>query len=128
MSQTIIKTEKAPAPIGPYNQAVRAGNMLFVSGQIAINPESGQLETDNIEGETHRVMQNLKAILEAAGAGFENVVKTSIFLSDMNNFTAVNAVYGSYFDDEKAPARETVEVSVLPKSVNVEISAVVYLD
>ncbi len=127
MSQTIIKTEKAPAPIGPYNQAVKAGNTLFVSGQIAINPESGQLETDNIEGETHRVMQNLKAILEAAGAGFENVVKTSIFLSDMNNFAAVNAVYGSYFDDEKAPARETVEVSVLPKSVNVEISAVVYL-
>ncbi|TVR38297.1 MAG: RidA family protein [Cryomorphaceae bacterium] len=127
MAQTIIKTNKAPAPIGPYNQAIRAGNMLFVSGQIAINPESGQLETDNIEGETHRVMQNLKAILEEAGAGFENVVKTSIFLSDMNNFAAVNAVYGSYFNDEQAPARETVEVSVLPKSVNVEISAVVFL-
>ncbi len=127
MSQTIIKTEKAPAPIGPYNQAVKAGNTLFVSGQIAINPKTGQLETGHIEDETHRVMQNLKAILEAAGAGFENVVKTSIFLSDMNNFAAVNAVYGSYFDDEKAPARETVEVSVLPKSVNVEISAVVYL-
>lgn len=127
MAHTIIKTNKAPAPIGPYNQAIRAGNMLFVSGQIAINPESGQLETDNIEGETHRVMQNLKAILEEAGAGFENVVKTSIFLSDMNNFAAVNAVYGSYFNDEQAPARETVEVSVLPKSVNVEISAVVFL-
>jgi 2-iminobutanoate/2-iminopropanoate deaminase len=125
--QRIIETDKAPAPIGPYSQAVRAGNTLYISGQIALNPETGELETHHIKDETHRVMHNLKAILEAAGAGFEQVVKSSIFLSDMNNFAIVNEVYGSYIDSEKSPARETVEVSVLPKHVNVEISMIAYI-
>lgn len=126
--QKIIETAKAPAPIGPYSQAVRAGNTLYISGQIALNPETGKLETDNIKDETRRVMQNLKAILEAAGAGFEHVVKSSIFLSDMNNFGSVNEIYGSYIDPGKSPARETVQVSVLPKNVNVEISMIAYIE
>ena len=111
----IITTEKAPAPIGPYNQAVMLGNMLYTSGQIAIEPKSGKLITDTIEAETTLVMQNLKAILEAANMSFENVIKSSIFVSDMNDFSKINAVYGQYFNPETAPARETVEVANLPK-------------
>ncbi|MGY5849370.1 RidA family protein [Salegentibacter sp. F14] len=120
----IIKTSNAPAPIGPYNQAVMSGNMLFISGQIAINPQSGELETSDLTKETGLVMENLKAILKEAGLSFENVIKTSIFISDMNNFGKINEVYGRYFDPETAPARETVEVANLPKFVNVEISAI----
>ncbi len=120
----IIKTTNAPAPIGPYNQAVLSGNMLFISGQIAINPETSELETKNLEEETKLVMENLKAILTEAGMTFENVVKTSIFISDMNNFAKINQVYSNYFNADTAPARETVEVSNLPKFVNVEISAI----
>lgn len=120
----IIRTNDAPAPIGPYNQAILSGNTLFISGQIAINPVNGELELSNIEDETEQVMRNLKAILEAAGMDFENVVKSSIFISDMNNFAAINKVYAKYFNEETAPARETVEVAKLPKSVNVEISMI----
>ena len=120
----IIHTDKAPAPIGPYNQAVQFGNMLYTSGQIAINPVTGALEIDNIERETTLVMENLKAILQAAGMNFEHVLKASIFVSDMNNFAAINKVYATYFNPETAPARETVEVANLPKFVNVEISVV----
>jgi len=122
--QQAIQTTKAPAPIGPYSQAVVAGNFLFISGQIAINPETGHLELENLDQETRRVMKNLKGILEAASAGFENVVKSSIFLSDMNDFSRVNEIYASYFTTETPPARETVQVSVLPKHVNVEISMI----
>ena len=120
----IITTEKAPAPIGPYNQAVMLGNMLYTSGQIAIDPKSGKLITDTIEADTTLVMQNLKAILEAANMSFKNVIKSSIFVSDMNDFSKINAVYGQYFNPETAPARETVEVANLPKFVNVEISVI----
>ena len=120
----IIFTEKAPAPIGPYNQAVLSGNTLYASGQIAINPESGDLITDNINDETNQVMKNIAAILEAADMTFENVVKSTIFIMDMNNFGAINTVYGSYFNEKTAPARETVQVACLPKNVNVEISII----
>jgi 2-iminobutanoate/2-iminopropanoate deaminase len=120
----IITTSKAPAPIGPYNQATLVGNTLYTSGQIAINPDSGELVMDNITAETKQVMENLKAVLEAADMNFENIVKTSIFISDMHNFGAINEVYGSYFNEETAPARETVEVANLPKFVNVEVSAI----
>lgn len=120
----IVKTDKAPAPIGPYNQAIFAGNTLYISGQIALDPESGDLKTDDLEKETLLVLENLKAILTEAGLGLENVVKTSIFISDMNNFGKINEVYSRYFDSENAPARETVEVANLPKFVNVEISAI----
>lgn len=120
----IIFTEKAPAPIGPYNQAVLSGNTLYVSGQVAINPASGELITDNINDETAQVMQNIAAILEAANMTFENVVKTTIFIMDMNNFGAINTIYESYFNEKTAPARETVQVACLPKNVNVEISVI----
>ncbi|CAM1339958.1 Rid family detoxifying hydrolase [Tenacibaculum aestuarii] len=120
----IITTSKAPAPIGPYNQAVLSGNTLYTSGQIAINPETGELVLDSIEAETKQVMQNMKEVLAAADMTFENVIKTSIFISDMHNFSKINAVYGEYFDDATAPARETVEVANLPKFVNVEISMI----
>lgn len=120
----IIFTEKAPAPIGPYNQAVLVGNTLYTSGQIAINPVTNELVLDNIEDETKLVMENLKAVLEAAEMTFENVVKVSIFISDMGNFSNINTVYGSYFNEATAPARETVQVACLPKNVNVEISAI----
>jgi len=120
----IIFTEKAPAAIGPYNQAVLSGNTLYASGQIAINPSTGQLVIDNINDETHQVMQNIAAILEAADMTFENVVKVSIFIMDMNNFAAINTIYGSYFNEKTAPARETVQVACLPKNVNVEISII----
>ena len=124
MMKKIIKTDKAPAPIGPYNQAVLTGNMLYISGQIALNPETNELETEELQKETTRVMENLKAILNEAEMDFGNVIKTSIFISDMNNFAKINEVYGSYFNAETAPARETVEVANLPKFVNVEISAI----
>ena len=120
----IINSEKAPAPIGPYNQAVFAGNMLYTSGQIALNPATMVLVLYNIETETKQVMENLKAVLEAAGLTFENVIKTTIFLTDMSDFAKVNVVYGSYFDEKTAPARETVEVAGLPKDVNIEISMI----
>ena len=120
----IIKTKRAPAPIGPYNQAVLLGDILYTSGQIAINPKTGELAIDNIESETTLVMENLKAILEAANMTFKNVIKSTIFISDMNNFSKINAVYGRYFETETAPARETVEVANLPKFVNVEIGII----
>ena len=120
----IIKTSNAPVPIGPYNQAIMKGDTLYVSGQIALNPSTMELVMDSIEDETVQVMENLKAVLDASEMTFENVVKTSIFLSDMNNFAEVNAIYGRYFDEKTAPARETVQVSVLPKSVNIEISLI----
>ena len=120
----IIKTKRAPAPIGPYNQAVLLGDVLYTSGQIAIDPKNGELAVDNIESETTLVMENLKAILEAANMTFKNVIKSTIFISDMNNFSKINAVYGRYFETDTAPARETVEVANLPKFVNVEISVI----
>ncbi|MCA0133511.1 RidA family protein [Winogradskyella alexanderae] len=120
----IINTSKAPAPIGPYNQAILTGNTLYTSGQIAIDPKTNELIKGSIEDETTQVMENLKAVLAEAGMTFENVVKTSIFISDMNNFSKINAVYSTYFDESYAPARETVEVSSLPKFVNVEISMI----
>lgn len=120
----IIKTSNAPSPIGPYNQAILNGDMLYTSGQIAIDPKTGNLVTEDIQIETKLVMENLKAILTEAGMTFEHVIKTSIFISDMKNFSAINAVYGAYFDELTAPARETVEVANLPKYVNVEISII----
>lgn len=120
----IITTSKAPTPIGPYSQAILSGNTLYTSGQIAINSATGKLVLESITKETKQVMENLKEILAAAEMTFENVVKTSIFISDMNNFSEINAVYGHYFDEETAPARETVEVANLPKFVNVEISVI----
>jgi len=118
----IIFTDKAPAPIGPYNQAVLVGNTLYTSGQIALNPETMELVLTDIETETKQVMENMKAVLEAADMTFENVVKTTIFIMNMNDFARINTVYGSYFDEKTAPARETVQVAGLPKGVNVEIS------
>jgi 2-iminobutanoate/2-iminopropanoate deaminase len=123
----IIFTENAPAPIGPYNQAVLKGDTLYTSGQIAINPKTGELVTATIEAETQQVMENMKAVLEAAGMTFENVVKTTIFIMNMNDFTAINTVYGSYFNEKTAPARETVQVACLPKNLNVEISMIAIL-
>ncbi|WP_417619933.1 RidA family protein [Oceanihabitans sediminis] len=120
----IITTKNTPAPIGPYNQAVLAGNTLYTSGQIALHPETGELVLADIKTETKQVMENLKAVLAAADMTFENVIKTSIFISDMNNFSQINEVYGEYFEDSSAPARETVEVANLPKFVNVEISCI----
>ena len=120
----IITTSKAPAPIGPYSQAVLSGNTLFTSGQIAFNPETMTLVLDDIQTETKQVMENMKEVLAAADMAFENVVKTSIFISDMDNFAQINEVYGNYFDDATAPARETVQVARLPKDVNVEISMI----
>jgi 2-iminobutanoate/2-iminopropanoate deaminase len=123
MSKTIIYSADAPEPIGPYSQAIHAGNMLFISGQIAIQKPSGNIIDESIEAETEQVMRNLEAILKAAGMEFTNVVKSSIFLRDMNNFPKVNEVYGKRFSTNP-PARETVEVSKLPKDVNVEISCI----
>jgi len=122
--KTIITTSKSPAPIGPYSQAVLSGNTLYTSGQIAFNPETMALVLDDIKTETKQVMENMKAVLGAAGMTFENVVKTSIFISDMDNFSQINEVYGSYFNETTAPARETVQVARLPKDVNVEISMI----
>ncbi len=123
MAKKIIYTADAPDPIGPYSQAVQSGNLLYVSGQIAIDPASGSLVTSSIEVETKQVMKNLQAILTAAGMNFSNVMKCSIFLQDMNNFPKVNEIYGQYFQTDP-PARETVEVAKLPKGVNVEISCI----
>lgn len=123
MEKTIIHSTEAPAPIGPYSQAVKANGLLFVSGQVAIDPATGELNNANIEAETHQVMQNIRALLNTAGHDFSNIVKTTIFLSDMGLFSAVNEVYGSYFTGN-FPARETVAVKGLPKNVNVEISVI----
>ena len=123
MDKEIIKTSQAPGPIGPYSQAVKAGGMLFISGQIALKPGTSELITDNVTNETEQVMQNLEAILGEAGLGFRNVVKTTIFLKEMSVFADVNEVYGSFFEAD-FPARETVAVKGLPKDVNVEISMI----
>ena len=123
MSKQIINTSNAPAPIGPYNQAVKAGNLLFVSGQIAIKPSTGEITNTDIIEETHQVLQNVKSILAEAGMDFNDIVKTTIFLSDMNLFSQVNEIYAKYFDGN-FPARETVAVKGLPKNVNVEISVI----
>ncbi|MFT6749322.1 MAG: 2-iminobutanoate/2-iminopropanoate deaminase [Flavobacterium sp.] len=120
----IIFTEKAPAPIGPYNQAILVGNTLYTSGQIALHPKTMELVMDTIEIETKQVMENMKAVLDAAEMTFDDVIKSTIFISDMNDFAKINSVYGSYFDEKTAPARETVQVACLPKNVNVEISMI----
>lgn len=120
----IIITSKAPAPIGPYNQAILKGNTLYTSGQIALNPETGKLILTDINTETQQVMENMKAVLEAANMTFDDVVKTTIFITDMNDFGKINQVYGSYFNEDNAPARETVQVAKLPKNVHVEISMI----
>jgi 2-iminobutanoate/2-iminopropanoate deaminase len=120
----IIYTDKAPAPIGPYNQAVLVNHTLYTSGQIALDPSTMELVLETIEIETTQVMNNMKAVLEAADMDFSNVVKSTIFISDMNDFAKINAVYGSYFSEEFAPARETVQVAKLPRNVNVEISMI----
>jgi 2-iminobutanoate/2-iminopropanoate deaminase len=126
MDKKVINTSKAPAPIGPYNQAIMANNMLYISGQIPINPETNELVSGDVATETHQSMRNLSAILEEVGINFNHVVKTTIFLSDMNLFAQVNEVYGSYFSGDY-PARETVAVKGLPKGVNVEISMIAVL-
>mgnify|MGYP005811729051 CR=1 FL=1 len=123
MSKSVVYSEHAPEPIGPYSQAIQAGNIVFVSGQIALQRSTGVMLTTSIEEETKQVMANVKAVLVAAGLDFSNVVKTSIFLKDMNNFPVVNQVYGTFFESAP-PARETVEVSRLPKDANVEISCI----
>ena len=123
MSKSVVYSDQAPEPIGPYSQAISAGNMLFISGQIAIQKSSGKIITSTIEEETEQVMFNLNEVLKQAGMSFDNVVKSSIFLKDMNNFPKVNEIYGKYFINQP-PARETVEVSRLPKDVNVEISCI----
>jgi len=124
MDRKIINTENAPKPIGPYNQAILANNILFISGQIGINPKTNILITGDIENETIQVMLNLKAILNSSNMSFKNVVKTTIYLKNMDDFSLVNEVYSKYFNKKNAPARETVEVSKLPKDVNVEISMI----
>jgi 2-iminobutanoate/2-iminopropanoate deaminase len=124
MSKSIIQTNLAPAPIGPYNQAVKAGGFLFISGQVAINPETNNVEATTVEEEAEQVMKNLEAILTTAELSFSDVVKTTIFLSDMELFGTVNAIYGRCFTDATAPARETVAVKGLPKNVHVEISMI----
>ncbi|MDB5141356.1 MAG: reactive intermediate/imine deaminase [Mucilaginibacter sp.] len=119
----VIHTNNAPAPIGPYSQAIAAGNFVFVSGQIPLDPATGELVSENVKAETKQVMENIKAVLLEAGLGFDHIVKTSIFLTDMQSFAQVNEVYGTYFTDQY-PARETVQVAALPKNVNVEISVI----
>lgn len=123
----IVRTDHAPAPIGPYNQAIIANNTLYASGQIAINPATGELVTGDIESETRQVMENIKAILDAAELTFEHVVKVSVFVKDMHMFSRINAVYAEYFNDATAPARELVEVANLPRFVNIEISVTAVL-
>jgi 2-iminobutanoate/2-iminopropanoate deaminase len=122
----VYNTSNAPLPLGPYNQAVMAGNMFFTSGQIAINSKTEELVIDNIKDETKQVMENLKAVLNTADLNFTNVIKTSIFITSMDDFNDINQVYGSYFDKGHEPARETVEVSKLPAGVNVEISMIAF--
>lgn len=123
MEKTIITSQSAPAPIGPYNQAVLANGTLYISGQICIDPQTGNLKNRDIQEETHQVMQNLKAILAEAGMNFGNVVKTTIFITDMNQFSDINEIYGKYFSGD-FPARETVQVAALPRFVNIEISMI----
>ena len=123
MEKKIINTKSAPAPIGPYNQAIVVNDTIYISGQVCIDPVSGNLKNKDIQEETHQVMQNLKAILQEAGMYFNDVVKTTIFITDMNQFSTINEIYGKYFEAD-FPARETVQVSALPKFVNVEISMV----
>jgi 2-iminobutanoate/2-iminopropanoate deaminase len=123
MDKIVINTPNAPAPIGPYNQAIFAGDTLYISGQICIDPATNNLDNKDVQAETHRSMRNLKAILEAAGMSFKNVVKTTIFITDMKQFGDINEVYGKYFSGD-FPARETVQVAALPKFVNVEISMI----
>ena len=125
--KNIHNTPNGPLPIGPYNQATSWNGLLFVSGQIAINPATNELVLDNIEAETHQVLRNLKAILEAAGSSMDQVLKASVFVKDMNLFSRINAVYAEYFAQETAPARELVQVSELPKFVNIEISVIAHL-
>lgn len=120
----IINSPKAPAPVGPYNQATLAGNTLYISGQIPIDPASGQLINDSIEAATRQVLSNIGNILEHAGFSFDHVVKCSVFVTDMNNFARINAVYAEFFKEENAPARELVQVGALPKFVDIEISAI----
>ncbi len=120
----VIETPNAPAPLGPYNQAIEVNNTLYISGQIAIDPTTNELITGDIETETQRVLDNLNAVIQAAGFTKYQVVKTSIFISNMDNFSKINAIYANYFDFEEAPARETVAVKTLPKNVNIEISAI----
>lgn len=120
----IINTSLAPSPIGPYNQAVLVNNMLYTSGQIALDPVTNQLITQDIEAETHQVMENLQNVLAAAEMSFDDVVKSTIFIADMNQFSQINQVYAQYFNPNTAPARETVQVSCLPKNVNIEISMI----
>ncbi|MEL6639104.1 MAG: Rid family detoxifying hydrolase [Bacteroidota bacterium] len=122
--KAIIQSNQAPAPVGPYNQAVEANGMLFVSGQVAIDPATGELVQDSIEAETHRVMHNLRNVLQAAGLDFSHVVKASVFVKDMHLYSRINTVYAEYFDEATAPARELVEVTNLPKFVNIEISVI----
>lgn len=124
MSKKIVNTEKAPSPVGPYNQSVMAGNMLFLSGQIAIDQSSGELIISDIQTETHQVMKNIGYVLQAAGLTYENIVKCSVFVKDMHQYDQINEVYATYFDEATAPARELVEVANLPKFVNVEISCI----
>lgn len=124
MSKKIIFTDKAPAPIGPYSQAILVNDTLYTSGQIALNPVTGELILDSIEAETEQVMQNLKALLDEVGMTFDSVVKATIFIMNMSDFARINAVYGKYFNEAIAPARETVQVATLPKNVNIEISVI----
>lgn len=124
--KSIIKSEGAPAPIGPYNQAIQAGPTLYISGQIALSPAGDEMRNDNIMQETEQVMRNLEAVLQAANMGLENLVKCSIFITDMAQFHAINEIYASFFNHDDAPARETVEVAALPKGARVEISAIAY--
>lgn len=124
LMKQIINTPNAPAPVGPYNQATRHGDTLYISGQIALDSSSGELITSDIEAETHQVMKNIEAVLQFAGLTFEDILKCSVFVSDMNNYSRINAVYAEYFNEETAPARELVEVANLPKFVNVEISVI----
>lgn len=123
----IIETKNAPSPIGPYSQAILINNILYTSGQIAIDPTTGNLKTNSITEETQQVMENLKAVLKAADMDFGNVVKTTIYITNMDDFSKINKVYGSYFNEDTAPARETVQVAKLPKLVHVEISVIAYL-
>lgn len=120
----IIFTQNAPAPIGPYSQAIMVNDTLYTSGQIAINPSNGELVLTDIESETKQVMDNIKAVLEAVAMTFDNVIKTTIFIMNMNDFGRINSVYASYFNEQNAPARETVQVACLPKNVNIEISVI----
>jgi len=124
----IVQTDKAPAPVGPYNQAIIHNGTMYISGQIAINPQDGSLVTGHIEAETRQVMANIGAILEEAGLSYEDIIKCSIFVSDMNNYGKINEVYATYFNEATAPARELVEVAQLPKSVNIEISVIAAFD